>query len=386
MSQPSHSPVDHTGDAAWSVAQVARAAKRMIEGGLGALWIKGEVCGLKVYQSGHWYFTLRDAEAQIRCTMWRSYAVKAGAPPAEGTQVFAFAAPTVWEERGEFRLNVLELLATEGMGLQHLAFERAKAALAKDGLFDPSRKRPLPPLPSRIAVVTSLDGAALRDIMTVTRRRWPSLQLVVVGAKVQGAEAEAELIRALGIVGRLTGIDLCVIGRGGGAREDLAAFNSESVCRALAALPVPSISAVGHETDISLTDLVADLRAATPSAAMELAVPDREELLARVAGLGHRLGGTLARSTRLTGERLARTADRLEAGMETLMERKRRQLERLTVQLDALSPLRVLERGYGMALDGDGRVLKHRADFEPGLRFNLRVADGAIAARVEERS
>jgi exodeoxyribonuclease VII large subunit len=371
---------------AWSVAQVARAAKRMVEGGLGALWIRGEVCGLKVYQSGHWYFTLRDADAQIRCTMWRTYAVKAGPPPAEGTQVFVFAAPTVWEERGEFRLNVLELLATEGMGLQHLALERTKAALQKDGLFDPARKRPLPPLPSRIAVVTSLDGAALRDIMTVTRRRWPSLQLIVVGAKVQGAEAEAELVRALAVVGRLPGIDLCVIGRGGGGREDLAAFNSEAVCRALAVMPMPTISAVGHETDISLTDLVADLRAATPSAAMELAVPDREELLGRVAALALRLGGTLARGTRVTGERLARTADRLEAGMETLLTRRRHQLERLGAQLDALSPLRVLDRGYSMALDDDGAVLKRLADFPPGLRFTLRVADGSVSARVEEGS
>jgi exodeoxyribonuclease VII large subunit len=371
---------------AWSVAQVARAAKRMVEGGLGALWIRGEVCGLKVYQSGHWYFTLRDADAQIRCTMWRTYAVKAGPPPAEGTQVFVFAAPTVWEERGEFRLNVLELLATEGMGLQHLALERTKAALQKDGLFDPARKRPLPPLPSRIAVVTSLDGAALRDIMTVTRRRWPSLQLIVVGAKVQGAEAEAELVRALAVVGRLPGIDLCVIGRGGGGREDLAAFNSEAVCRALAVMPMPTISAVGHETDISLTDLVADLRAATPSAAMELAVPDREELLGRVAALALRLGGTLARGTRVTGERLARTADRLEAGMETLLTRRRHQLERLGAQLDALSPLRVLDRGYSMALDDDGAVLKQLADFPPGLRFTLRVADGSVSARVEEGS
>ena len=253
--------------------------------------------------------------------MWRTYSARVKSAPPDGAQVFVFGIPTVWEERGEFRLNVTELLITDQLGQQQLELERIRRALEKDGLFDPARKRPLPALPERIAVVTSLDGAALRDIITVSRRRWPAVQLLVVGTKVQGMEAEAELVRALGIVNRLEGVDLCVVGRGGGSREDLAVFNTEAVCRALAAVKVPTISAVGHETDVSLSDLVADVRAATPSAAMELAVPDRADLARQVAALGFRLGRALGRGTRLAGERLARSGDRLEAALARQLER-----------------------------------------------------------------
>jgi len=364
---------------------LARAARRVLEGGIGPLWVRGELSGLKVYQSGHWYFTLRDAEAQVRAVMWRSYAARTRTPPPDGTQVFAFGTPTLWEERGEFRFNVTELLVTDQVGQQQLALERIRAALDKDGLFDSARKRPLPLFPERIAVVTSLDGAALRDMIIVARKRWPAVELLVVGSKVQGAEAEKEVVRALRIVNRLERVDLCVVGRGGGSKEDLAIFNSEPVCRAIAAVRVPTISAVGHETDVSLSDLVADVRAPTPSAAMEMAVPDRAELERHAAALVLRLGNALGRGTRLARERLARTADRLEATLERQLERPRRDLERLGAQLDALSPLRVLERGYSVARDQDGRVLRRRADFAPGQPFNLRVSDGQVAARVEEQ-
>lgn len=370
-------------DTAWTVTQVARAVKRAVDGSTGALWVRGEVSGLKAYQSGHWYFTLRDADSQLRCVMWRTYAQKVRTPPADGTQVFVFATPTVWEERGELRLNVTELLPTDALGAEALALERIRKALEKDGLFDAARKRALPPLATRIAVVTSLDGAALRDIITVARKRWPSIELLVVGSTVQGEGAEADLVRALGIVNRLAGIDLCIVGRGGGSREDLAVFNSEAVCRALARVRVPTISAVGHETDVTFSDLVADVRAPTPSAAAELAIADRRELAAVVTALAARLAGALMQRSRLAGERLARTADRLQGGIERLLESRRRQVERLGVQLDALSPLRVLERGYSVARSEDSRVLKRRADFPAGRPFTLRVADGSVPARVE---
>jgi exodeoxyribonuclease VII large subunit len=351
---------------------------------MGALWVRGELSGLKVYQSGHWYFTLRDAESQIRVVMWQRYASRLkGPPPADGTQVFVLGTPTVWEDRGEFRLNVTELLVTDQIGRQQLELERVRRALERDGLFDPTRKRPLPALPERIAVVTSLDGAALRDMITVTRKRWQAVELLVVGSKVQGAEAEGEIVHALGIVNRLERIDVCVIGRGGGSKEDLTVFNSEVVCRALARVRVPTISAVGHETDLSLTDLVADVRAATPSQAIELAVPDRGDLARQVGALGLRLGNALRRSTRLAAERLARTADRLEVALARELERPRRDLERLAAQLDALSPLRVLERGYSVARDETGRVLRRRVQFAPGLPFRLRVSDGEVPARAE---
>ena len=358
----------------------------MLEGSLGPVWVRGELSGLKVYQSGHWYFTLRDAEAQVRAVMWKRYAPPAEAAPPDGTQVFAYGIPTVWEERGEFRLTVTELLATDRLGKAQLALERVRKALERDGLFDLARKRPLPSLPERVAIVTSLDGAALHDIVTVARKRWPVVELFVVGTKVQGAEAAAGVVRALGIVNRLRRIDLCIVGRGGGAKEDLAVFNSEAVCRALAAVVVPTISAVGHETDITLADLVADVRAPTPSAAVEMALPDRTDITRHAAGLALRLGNALGRGTRIAGERLARTADRLEAALERQLEGPRRDLERLKAQLDALSPLRVLERGYSVARDGHGKVLRRRADFAPGAPFQLRVSDGDVAARADGTS
>lgn len=369
-------------DPPWSVAQLTRAAKRAVEGGLGALWIRGEISGLKAYASGHWYFTLRDSEAQVRCTMWRTYNAKVGKPPADGTAVFLYGKPTVYEDKGEFQFSATEMLATEAIGPQQLSFEKVKAALAKDGLFEVARKRLLPELPRGIAVVTSIDGAALRDIITVTRKRWPGMPLIVVPARVQGTEAEGELCRALARVNRLDMIDCCIIGRGGGSREDLAAFDTESVCRALAALRVPSISAVGHETDISLCDLVADVRAATPSAAAELAVPDALEWQEQLAHQASRLAGGLTRRTRWAAERLGRTGDRMERALHRTLELPRRQLERLGAQLDALSPLSVLERGYAVPFAEDGRVLRRRAEFTPERAVRLRVADGDVNLRV----
>lgn len=368
---------------AWSVARVAATARRLVEEGIGQVWVKGEVSGLKSYQSGHWYFTLKDADAQVRCVMWRTYAAKVGEPPAEGTEVYVLASPTVWEERGEFRLTCVVMLPTAGIGLAQQLFERTRAALEKDGLLEPSRKRRLPEFPRTIALVTSPDGAALRDMITVARRRWPSVRLLVVGTKVQGAEAEAELVRALAQVGRLPAVDLCIIGRGGGSREDLIVFNSEAVCRALAAVPVPTISAVGHETDTSLTDLVADVRAATPSAAMELALPDRAELAHRVAGLARRLGGGLTRRTRLLDERLARTGDRLHLAMQRRIEQPMVRVDRLAAQLLALNPEAILQRGYAIARDGEGRVVRRRAALPSGAPFTLQVGDGSVAAHAD---
>jgi exodeoxyribonuclease VII large subunit len=205
----------------------------------------------------------------------------------------------------------------------------------------------------------------------------------VVNARVQGDGAVRALVRALELVNRIPEVELCIVGRGGGGREDLGAFNSEAVCRALAAVRVPTISAVGHETDLSLTDLVADLRAPTPSAAAEMAVADRREVLRQLDDLGVRLAGGLGSRTRLAAERLARTADRLQGAVEARLRREGHRADRLGAQLDALSPLRILDRGYAVPMGPDGRVLKRRADFRPGAPFRLRVADGDVDARVE---
>ena len=380
LTLPLESPVP--ADDVWSVSQITAAVKRLIERGALPVWVRGEVLQCKAWSSGHWYFTLRDDRAQFRCCMWKQNALKAGKPPADGTEVYAYGTPGLWEEKGEFRFTVVSLIPTAAVGTQQQELERVKALLQRDGLFDPARKRRIPPLASCIAVVTSSDGAALRDIVTVTRRRWPSARLLVISARVQGEGSAAELVRALGTVNRLDGIDLCIVGRGGGAREDLAAFNDERVCRALAAVRVPTISAVGHETDISLTDLVADLRAATPSAAAEAAVADRRDVLRLVDDLATRLGSGLALRTSLAAERLERTSDRMTCAMRDMVAARRNRADRLGAELNALSPLRVLQRGYAVPSVG-GHVLKRTEEFVPGLAFDLRIADGTIPARVE---
>jgi len=370
-----------SGEGAWTVSQVTRRARAIVEQGMGPVWVRGEITSFKAYQSGHWYFTLRDARAQLRCVMWARDNRRLRTPPADGQQVFVLGAPTVWEEKAEFRLTVAELLATDADGAWRLAFERARAALERDGLLDPARRRPLPPFPRRIAVVTSPDGAALRDIVAVAGRRWPAAELLVVPARVQGAEAEAELCRALGLLGRIPDLDVAIVGRGGGSREDLWTFNSERVARAVAAVPVPVVSAVGHETDVTLCDLVADARAATPSAAAEAVTPDRDEQARRLDGLAQRLARGLRRRGERMEERVARTADRIAAAIGRRLERGAARLAAAGGRLDALSPLRVLARGYAVARDADGRVLRRVEEFPDGRAFRLRVTDGEIAAR-----
>jgi exodeoxyribonuclease VII large subunit len=370
-------------DEVWSVTQLTTAVKRVVEGEFMPLWIRGEVVGCKAWSSGHWYFGLRDRQSQVRCCMWSRYNQGLGPPPKDGTEVFVLARPGIYESKGEFQLNVTRMIPTAAIGAAQRELERVKEALQRDGLFDHARKRPIPELACTVAVVTSTDGAALRDIITVVGKRWPCCRVLVVNARVQGDGAVGALVRALKLVNRIPEIELCIVGRGGGGREDLAAFNSEAVCRALGAVRVPTISAVGHETDISLTDLVADLRAPTPSAAAEMAVADRRDVLRQLDALAARLAGGLGGRTRLGAERLARTADRLQAAVEAVMRRERHRADRLGAQLDALSPLRILDRGYAVPVDAEGRVLKRRAEFRPGAPFRLRVADGDVGARVE---
>jgi exodeoxyribonuclease VII large subunit len=417
-----------TPDEAWSVSRLARAIKRQVEEGMEPVWVRGELVGVKRYPSGHWYFGLRDESAKVDCTLWKGVASRLTGPLEEGQEVFALGTPNVWEERTALRFNVTRVVPAAGIGAAAQLLERTKQALLKDGLLDPARKRPLPRFPLRIAVITSIAGAAVHDIITVATRRWPGVELFVVNSAVQGEAAPAELVAALATVGRLETIDCCIIGRGGGAREDLAAFNDEAVCRAIAACPVPVISAVGHEVDVTLADLVADLRAATPSQAAEFALPDRREVQARLDALGaslaaqamdhvsaaqqrldrtrDRMGSALLgqlrsaerrllqvqgrlplaleRHARAPRERLALLQGRLAPAMERRIAREQARIGRVAGQLDALSPLAVLGRGYAMARDAEGRVLRRQSDLRPGTRFTLTVADGPVAARVED--
>jgi exodeoxyribonuclease VII large subunit len=372
-------------DGAWSVSQVTQRARQLVQAGFPRLWVRGEVVGFKPYRSGHWYFGLRDRAAQVRCVMWRDDAERVRRAPEDGLEVFALAEPTVWEEKGEFRLTVRQLLPARAEGDWQIRLEQAREALARDGLLDPARKRPLPRLPRRIGVVTSPDGAALRDIAAVLRRRWPAVELILVPARVQGDTAESELVRALALVNRV-GVDVVIVGRGGGSREDLWTFNSELVARALAAVRVPTVAAIGHETDITLADLVADVRAPTPSAAAEAVVPDRLEQSDRLGTLARRMTIGLLSRVELGAQRIERTGDRLGAAMATVLERGRTRVERTAASLEALSPLRVLGRGYAVARDDAGRVMRRLADFPAGAGFRLTVQDGDVAARVAERA
>jgi exodeoxyribonuclease VII large subunit len=390
----------------FSIADVTRRARTLVEAGLGKLWVKGEVSGLKSYRSGHWYFTLRDESAQVRCVMWRSDTEGVKERPGDGDEVFAQVQPTVWEEKGEFRLTVRQILSTTIEGKWQAQLEEARKALEKDGLLDQSRKRALPEMPRRVVVVTSMDGAVLRDIVSVFQRRWP-VEILVVPSLVQGGGAALNLCKALALVNRLDDVDLAIIARGGGSREDLWAFNMESVARAVAAVRIPIISAIGHETDVSLTDMVADFRAPTPSAAAEVAVPDRAIVAERVDDLGMRLAGGLNRWTTWGHERIERTSDRLDGVMKAFVYDRERRLadlrgsflsasERvvkdrevvlgeLAAALNALSPLKVLERGYSAARDEQGKTLKLVDDFTDNSVFNLTVSDGVVRSRVERK-
>jgi len=367
-----------TAPSAYSVSELLAHLKSAVETAAHRVWVKGEVSSLKTSARGDWYFTLRDSESCISCVMWKSHTAKLRTPPPEGTEVYVLGNPTVWPKKGDLQMPVVTILSTAGIGFQQLTKEQVRSALEKDGLLAPERKRRLPPFPASVAVVTSEDGAVLHDIVTVSRRRWPQVRLLIVPARVQGDGAPAALCRAIGLVNRMEQVDLCVVGRGGGSREDLLAFDDETVCRAIAGLRMPSISAVGHETDLTLADLVADVRAATPSAAMELALPNRADWVRHARSLGIRLAHGLSRRTRVVTQRAGRLSDRMRGAMLRRIAEPTASLERLAGQLDALSPLNVLSRGYSIARLEDGRVAKRRGDLPPGTSFSLRVSDGEV--------
>lgn len=357
-------------------------ARDVLEGAFMPLWVRGEVSDFKAHRNGHWYFCLRGEDAQLKCVAWSRERRRIPAPPDDGMQIVALGRLTVYPARGEMQFSVTRMEA-EGDGLWRKALELTRARLQADGLLDPARKRMLPRYPRRIAVITSRDGAALRDIYAVAQRRCPSVEIVLVPAAVQGDSAPESLCFALDQVARWGDVDLVIIGRGGGAREDLWAFNDERVARALATCPVPTISAVGHEIDMSICDLVADLRAPTPSAAAEAAVPVQSELRERLRMSAQTLGALAAE--RLASAR-ARAADHsrvlaLDAGRR--VERRRLQLESSGRRLHALSPLATLDRGYAILRTIDGRTVRSVDGIEPGTHVEVVLRDGIAAATVD---
>ena len=365
-----------------SVMALTATARDVLEGAFLPLWVRGEVTDFKAHRNGHWYFCLRDGDAQIRCVAWSRDRRRIPAPPDDGMLIAAFGQLTVYPARGEMQFSVTRLEA-EGDGLYRKALEITRARLEADGLLDPRRKRPIPRFPRRIAVITSRDGAALRDIYAVVQRRCPAVELVLIGAVVQGDAAPESLCWALDQVSRWGKADAVIIGRGGGGREDLWAFNDERVARALAACPIPTISAVGHEIDMSICDLVADLRAPTPSAAAEAAVPVQTELRERVRLLAAAMAGLVNERVERAREHASIALDELDGAVVRHIDHGRRALEAAAGRLNALSPLATLERGFAIARDSSGRTIRTVKSVTPGAEVDLVLRDGVASVTVE---
>ncbi|MEA3246164.1 MAG: exodeoxyribonuclease VII large subunit, partial [Gemmatimonadota bacterium] len=334
------------------------------------------------HRNGHWYFTLKDRTAAVDCVVWSRDQARFPAPPDDGMQVVAFGQLTMWAARARVQF-VVRVMEAEGEGLWRKALEKVKAALEADGLLDAARKRPIPRFPRVVGVVTSVDGAAMHDIISVIARRNPTIDVVVIPAAVQGEAAPASLVRALRRAGRWGGADVLIVGRGGGSREDLWAFNDEKVARAIAACPIPTVSAVGHEVDLTIADLVADARAATPSAAAELVAPVLADLRRDLAALSAGMAASLTRRVRDGRAGVARAARELRAHGERAVARGRERLRGVAGRVNALSPLATLERGYALPRGADGATLSRVAQYVAGARFELVLVDGRVDAATE---
>ena len=391
-----------------TVAELVTHLKGLLERDelLSNVLVRGEISNFRQPSSGHMYFTIKDERSQIRCVMFRGQAHRLRFAPYDGLAVDITGYVSVYERDGQCQLYVQEMKPA-GIGDLYLAFEQLKERLGAEGLFDVALKRRLPLLPGRVAIVTSPTAAALRDVLTVASRRWPRLDVVVVPAQVQGDEAAPQLVRALAIAGALPRVDVVIMCRGGGSLEELWAFNEEMVARAIRGCPWPVVVGVGHETDLTIADLAADVRAPTPSAAAELVFPDAAAQEAVVDGLVLRLRSGLRRQADGLRQRLERAAsspalrrpDQLVAqraqrldtlaqalnrGTRHALERRRLSLQRLAGQLDALSPLAVLGRGYAIcAAATTGEVIRSARQTAVGHQVRVRLGEGALACLVE---
>lgn len=371
-----------TPETAVPVAEVNAAVRQLLEQSFAPLWIRGEIANWKPHRSGHRWFSLRDDAAQIQAVMWRSDAARLPTDPEEGMEVFAFGSLTLYETRGQYQF-VVRRLEAKGEGLWRLAFERLRQKLQAEGLLDPDRKRPLPRVPQTIGIVTSRSGAALRDMLAVIRRRAPWTRVLVSDCRVQGDGASLEIQRALARLVAEGSSDVIVLTRGGGSIEDLWEFNDESLARMIAQSPIPTVSAVGHEIDVTISDLVADLRAPTPSAAAEAVTEDVVALSAELRALAGDLVDGLRRRIRTGSERARGAAGALVDAWQRGIENRRSRLAVSAGRLDGLSPIGALRRGFSVALDSRGHVLRSARDFEPGSSFVLRLTDGRVSATVD---
>jgi exodeoxyribonuclease VII large subunit len=389
----------------FTVAELVAGLRELLEDRVGRLWIAGEVSNLRRAGSGHFYFTLKDDRAQVRAVLFRGTAQRLRFEPEEGMEVLVYGEVTVYEERGDLQVLV-RMLEPRGLGALQMAFEQLRARLEAEGLFDPAAKRGVPAHPCAVGVVTSPEGAALHDVLEVSGRRSPWTPIVISPTRVQGEGAEADIATALAHVAARKGVDVILLVRGGGSLEDLVAFNSEAVARAIRAAPVPVVAGVGHETDVTIADLAADARAPTPSAAAMLAFPDRAALRVQlgrdvgrlVRAMGSVLGDLRARlghewqalrahapRARLVAQRarLDAASALLERSIRRAIERARDRLAAGAGRLDSLSPLAVLGRGYAIVrLGPGGAVVRSPAQVKVGDGLHVRVAEGEIEATV----
>ena len=434
----------------WRVTDLVSAVRTTVERGYTDVWVEGEISNLRVAESGHMYFALKDGDALLKVVMFRMQARLLRFRPDNGMQIIARGRVTIYEQRGELQLAA-EFLEPLGAGALQLAFEQLKNKLAQEGLFERARKKRIPQLPRRIGIVTSPRGAALHDMLNVLARRHESVGILIYPAQVQGDSAAAEVTSGVRYFNRKKDVDVIIIARGGGSIEDLAAFNDEALARTIAASELPVISAVGHETDFTIADFVADLRAPTPSAAAELVIESKHQLAEHLTHLHQRLGraaryrllmaksglndlaqhGAFAHMQDLITRRaqrldeltyrlaghyqrqlrdyhrrldvasarvrhfdfrrsLAVTRSKLESGGETLarvmrshLAAQRASLNQLAAQLDALSPVKILERGYALVFDGHGALVKDAAQLAPGEQISAQVARGSFTAEVK---
>jgi exodeoxyribonuclease VII large subunit len=366
-----------------AVSTLTSTARDILEGAFPPIWVRGEITGFKAHRNGHWYFTLRDRMAQVRAVVWSKDTRSIPAPPDEGMMIAAYGNLSVYPAKGEMQF-VVRRMEAEGDGLWAKAIERTRLKLEAEGLLAPERKRPLPRYPRRVAVVTSPDGAALRDIISVMRRRAPAVEIVVVPAAVQGDSAALELSRAVARVSRWREADVVIVARGGGSREDLWAFNDERLARAIVACPIPVVSGVGHEVDVTICDMVADVRAATPSAAAETVVRDHAELANELRVAERRMSRALIKRVDRAKADVQWLASALRSRLVRTTERRRARVSELAGRLHALSPLATLNRGYGVARSTDGRALTSATAFSPDMPFELLLRDGTVAARATD--
>lgn len=373
---------------------------------LNKVCVRGELSNYKIYPSGHHYFTLKDSESSLRCVMFKSSASKLRFRPESGMGVTAFGRVSVFPRDGAYQLYCTDLIP-EGTGDLQIAFEQLKAKLASEGLFDPEHKKQLPPFPKKIAIITSSAGAAVHDMIRILGKRWPMTKVILLPVRVQGVEAPPEIVGAIRYANKHKIAEIIITGRGGGSIEDLWAFNDERVARAIYDSELPVISAVGHEPDVTISDYVADVRASTPSNAAEIAVPNAADMRELLENLGIRQSQAVRKKLMTISSKLEElkkrrvlqtpmayvdskraeldyVKDKFIAAADRSNSEKRRDFVRLAASLDAMSPLKVLGRGYAIAADIRGELVRSIDDVKPDDKLRLCVNDGIIKCRVEE--